>query len=77
MIIQEFVHNILCNYRLIENASKRIYTDVSLPFLGVQTCFIRKEQVGHSQHSSVSLTQFVECQYSAAELSFSPNLVKF
>ena len=67
VIIQEFVHNILYNHRLIENASKSIYTDVSLPSLGVQTCLICKEQVSHSHHSSVSLMQL---SGSVLQLSF-------
>ena len=58
--IQELVHNFRCNHRLIENTSKSIYADVSLPALGVQTCLIHKQQVGHSHHSSVSLMQFDE-----------------
>ena len=44
VIILEFVDNILCNHRLIENASKRIYRVVSLPSVGAQTCLIHKEQ---------------------------------
>ena len=47
VIIQEFVNNIPCNHRFMENASKSIYTDVSLLSVGVQTWLIHKEQVGH------------------------------